>query len=143
MNDLVIVLTGVMGSVLTFYVSTQLKQGAVRASALLSLIVAMFFYIFPLILNSYLTTHIPLVFIGTSFIGMVSTKTNVKYFQLVLAGFLFSLIYMHKGDVFSGYGGALGTLAGIALLTSFGFSALVSNVSMIKNFFSQSNKTSD
>ncbi len=86
MNDLVIVLTGVMGSVLTFYVSTQLKQGAVRASALLSLIVAIFFYIFPLILNSYLTTQIPLVFIGTSFIGMVSTKTNVKYFQLVLAG---------------------------------------------------------
>ncbi len=50
---------------------------------------------------------------------------------------------MHKGGVFSGYGGAIGTLAGIALLTSFGFSALVSNVSMIKNFFSQSNKTSD
>ncbi|MEP3043456.1 MAG: hypothetical protein ABJO53_06110, partial [Nonlabens ulvanivorans] len=79
----------------------------------------------------------------SSFIGMVSSKTNVNYFQLILAGCLFSLIYLHKGDVFSGYGGALGTIAGIALLTSFGFSALFSNISMIKNLFSKPNKTSD
>ncbi|MEO9501794.1 MULTISPECIES: hypothetical protein [Flavobacteriaceae] len=143
MNDLIILLTGVIGSVLTYFISTPLKQGAVRASALLSLIVAVFFHFFPNILNSYLTIHIPFVFIGTSFIGMVSSKTNVNYFQLILAGCLFSLIYLHKGDVFSGYGGALGTIAGIALLTSFGFSALFSNISMIKNLFSKPNKTSD
>ncbi|MEP3042699.1 MAG: hypothetical protein ABJO53_02270, partial [Nonlabens ulvanivorans] len=61
MNDLIILLTGVIGSVLTYFISTPLKQGAVRASALLSLIVAVFFHFFPNILNSYLTIHIPFV----------------------------------------------------------------------------------
>ncbi|MBF4982841.1 hypothetical protein FNJ87_00295 [Nonlabens mediterrranea] len=143
MNDLILILTGVAGSVLTFCTSTYLKQGAVRASALLSLIVALFFHIFPSVCNSYLTIHIPMVFIGASFIGMVSTKTNVNYFHLILAGCLFSIIYTYKDDVFSGYGGALGTIAGIALLTSFGISALFSKNSYISKRFSKLTPSDD
>lgn len=132
MNDLILCLTGVAGSVLTYFVSYQLKQGAVRASAILSLIVAVFFHLFPTLIDPFLTTQIPLIFIGASFIGMVSHKTNVSVFQLVLAGLLFSFIYLHKGDVFSGYGGALGTIAGIALLTSLVLAAIYSRFNKSK-----------
>lgn len=117
MNELIIVITGILGATLTYYVSEQLKQGPVRSSALLSLIVGLFFYCFPEILSQYLANNIPLVFIGASFIGMVSAKVKVNYLSLVIAGFLFSTIYLGKSDFFEGYGGALGAMAFIALLT--------------------------
>jgi hypothetical protein len=46
---------------------------------------------FPEILNAY-SKNIPLVFIGTSFIGMVSSKFKVAIF-LAVAGILFSSVY--------------------------------------------------
>ncbi|WP_405368467.1 hypothetical protein [Nonlabens sp. Asnod2-A12] len=118
MNYVIIVLVGILGSVLTYYVNEHLKQGAVRASALLALIVGLFFYIFPDVLNEYLSKSIPIVFIGTSFIGMVASHSKGSYLRLALAGILFSVIYLNKGNFFNGYGGALGTIAFIALLTT-------------------------
>lgn len=131
MNSFIIIITGIIGSTLTFYVSQHLKQGAVRASALLSLIVGLFFYLFPGLLNSYLTINIQIVFIGTSFIGMISSKERGNYTQLAIAGSLFGLIYINKSDLFEGYGGALGALAFIALLTTLGFSVVLSKRSKI------------
>jgi len=117
MNELIILITGIVGATLTFYVSEQLKQGPVRSSALLSLIIGLFFYFFPELFNDYLTKNIPLVFIGASFIGMVSAKVKINYLSLAIAGCLFSIIYLNKSDFFDGYGGALGAMAFIALLT--------------------------
>lgn len=133
MNSFIIIITGILGAILTFYFSQKLKQGPVRASALLSLIVGLFFYYFPEILNAYLSKNIPIVFIGTSFIGMVSFKSKDNYFQLAFAGCIFSLFYINKSHVFEGYGGALGALAFIALLTTFGFSGVFSKRTKIKN----------
>lgn len=121
MNYIIIILTGILGATLTFYVSKRLKQGAVRASALLSLLVGLFFYVFPDLLNDYLTKNIQIVFIGASFIGMVSSK-NGSYTRLIVAGSIFSVIYINKSTFFDGYGGAIGTLALIALLASMTFS---------------------
>jgi hypothetical protein len=64
--------------------------------------------------------NIPLVFIGTSFIGMVSSKVQGSYFRLAVAGILFSSVYINKSHFFQGFGGALGTLAFISLLTTMG-----------------------
>lgn len=126
MNTIIIILTGILGAALTFYVSKHLKQGPVRASALLSLIVSLFFYTFPELLNIYLTQNIPIVFIGTSFVGMVSSKAKGNIIQIALAGLLFSIIYMNKSELFIGYGGALGALALISFLTTLGFSIMFS-----------------
>ncbi|MGB1205195.1 MAG: hypothetical protein ACPG5B_06085 [Chitinophagales bacterium] len=123
MNNIIIILTGIVGTILTFYVSEQLKQGAVRASALLSLIVGLFFYCFPEILNTYLTKNIPLTFIGASFVGMISSKKMTNYGLLTLSGIIFSIIYINQSIFFDGYGGALGTSAFIALLATLGISA--------------------
>lgn len=120
MNSIIIIITGVLGATLTFYVSEQLKQGVVRASALLSLIIALFFYCFPQLLNAYLTENIPIAFIGASFVGMISSKAFANYGLLTIAGILFGVIYTNQSHFFDGYGGALGTSAFIALLTTKG-----------------------
>ncbi|GGG45980.1 hypothetical protein [Bizionia arctica] len=131
MNIFIIILTGVFGATLTFYVGSKLNQGAVRASALLSLIVGLFFYCFPVLLNEYLTNNIPVVFFGTSFIGMVSPKMKGSYLHLALAGMLFSIVYFNESMFFEGYGGALGALAFITLIATMGSAVLFSNNSKI------------
>jgi uncharacterized membrane protein YqgA involved in biofilm formation len=132
MNVLAIIIAGILGAVLTFYISDKFEQSAVRSSALLSLIVGLFFYCFPEIFNVYLSKNIPIVFIGTSFIGMVSAKAQGSYFRLAIAGILFSSIYINKSHFFEGFGGALGALAFIALLTTMGAFDLISRRTKIK-----------
>ncbi len=126
MNTAVLVLTGMLGAASTFYVNEHLKYGPVRASALLSLVVGLLFYWFPNALNPYLTRNIPLVFAGSTFIGMVSSSVVSRYSTLILAGLLFVVIYLNASGFFKGYGGALGTAASIALMAALGFTALLS-----------------
>ncbi len=134
-NILIIMLTGSLGSSLTFFVSERLKQGTVRASASLSLLAGLFFHFFPAYPNPYLAANIPVVFTGASFIGMVSPVILSRYLLLSLAGSIFGLIYLQTGVFFQGYGGALGTSASIALMTTLGLSALVrrKSLSFLKN----------
>lgn len=124
MNTLVIIITGILGATLTFYFNEHLKQGPVRSSAMLSLIVGLLFYLFPELLNPFLTKNIPVVFIGGSFIGMISFKAKGTYVILVIASIIFSCIYLNKSQFFNGYGGALGNSAFIALLITMGVSML-------------------
>ena len=105
-----------IAAMLTFFVNEQLKQGPVRSSAGLSLIVAVFFYVFPHSTNLFLVKNIPAVFIGGSFIGMVSAKLLASYPRIGLAGIVFGVIYLNTSTFFNGYGGGLGTTASIALL---------------------------
>lgn len=140
MNSIIISIIGILGAALTFFVSSKLKQGPVRASALLSLCVGLFFYLFPYLLNDYLSKHIPLVFIGASFIGMVSTETKVSYIRLIISGLLFSIIYSNSSRYFEGYGGSLGAMALISLLATMGIFILLSKNSKINSLLNQLRK---
>ena len=117
MTTFAIIITPVIAAMLTFYVNHQLKQGPVRASALLSLLIASVFYFFPDLLNTTLAKNIPVAFIGGSFIGMVSKKMVYSYFKLAISGLVFAIIYLNTSNFFNGYGGALGASAGISLLS--------------------------
>lgn len=132
MNALILLATGALSASLTYRVSVKLKQGRVRASALLSLLVGLFFHLFPNVLNGQLTHQIPLVFIGSSFIGMVSAKLKMCYFWLAVAGSLFSTLFIYKDDFFQGFGGELGALAFISLLVTLLFSRMVSKLKETK-----------
>lgn len=116
MNSIIIILITTCTAPLTFYLSHTLKQGAVRASSLLALAVSLFFYLFPNLLDHYLTTHIPAAVIGASFIGMVSYDRLATNLGLSLAGLLFGVIFLNTSRFFDGYGGALGTTACISVL---------------------------
>ena len=118
MEILILFITGIISALLTYIVNNKHRQGAVRASAGLSLLVGLFFYFFPEIFNPYLTKNIPIVFIGATFIGMVSSKILPNYLLVGFSGFIFAIIYLNASPFFKGYGGALGTTAAISVLVS-------------------------
>lgn len=110
-------MVGFSGAIITFYVNEKLKQGPVRSSAVLSLLVALYFYFFPGGINPALVKNIPLIFIGSSFIGMLSSRLLRNYWLIGVAGMVFCIIFLNASRFFNGYGGALGTSACISLLS--------------------------
>lgn len=118
MNTLLLIVTGIVAAIGTYWGNVQLQQGPVRASAGLSLLVGLLFHFFPDALPSYLTQHVPVVFIGASFIGMVSSSVVSSYWLIGISGAIFSLIYLNTSKFFTGYGGSLGTAACISLLVA-------------------------
>jgi len=133
MEQAILIVTGIVSAILTYLVNNKYEQGAVRASAGLSLLVGLFFYIFPEIFTAYLTKNIPIVFIGATFIGMVSSKVLHNVYLIAIAGFVFALIYLNTSHYFKGYGGALGTTAAISVLVSLSL-ALVAKSKRIKKW---------
>jgi len=127
----ILFLTGIISAILTYVVNNKYRQGAVRASAGLSLLVGLFFYFFPELFSPYLTKNIPIVFIGATFIGMVSSKILPSYLLIGFSGFIFSIIYLNASPFFKGYSGALGTTAAISVLVSLRL-AVVSKSEKIK-----------
>ncbi|MFC6860318.1 hypothetical protein [Zunongwangia atlantica] len=125
MEAFILIVTGIIGALITWFINNHKAKGAVRASALPSLIVGLIFYFFPNFLSEYLTKQIPLVFIGASFVGMVSINIMAKWIYVAISGFIFSLIYLNTGKFFNGFGGALGTTACISVLVAIGLAKLI------------------
>jgi hypothetical protein len=123
-----VIITGIIGSTSTFFMSHQLGQGPVRSSAGLSLLVAILFQFSPMPVSQELSTTIPYVFIGASFVGMVSAEVLSHYVVVALAGGIFGFLYLHASQFFTGFGGGLGTAACIALMVSLGGLALWENI---------------
>ena len=117
----------VMATFLTFALNIRFKQGPVRSSALIALIVGGFFYFFPTLLPEIYTKNIPLYVIGGTFIGMVSSSINISYFSLIFSPILFSVLLHYTSKVFNGFGGALGTTACIALMCTMAFNIITKN----------------
>jgi len=120
MDTVAILSTTVIGAFSTYFVNRKWQLGAVKSSALLSFIVALFFKITPGLVNPYLTQTLPFVFIGASFIGMVSTRLVARYWIVMVSGFVFGIIYLNLGKHFVGFGGLLGLSASISILAVLG-----------------------
>lgn len=116
MEPVFIIFTSIAGAVITFFFNVRMGLGPVKSSAWLTLVIAAFFHCYPDLLSPYLTRHIPVAYIGGSFIGMVSAQQLSTYTGIGLAGLIFSCIYLNTSNFFDGYGGALGTSACISLL---------------------------
>ena len=115
MDISLVLLAGISSALITFYLNNRLQMGGVMASSLVSIIPATFFYIFPEILNNYLTENLPLICMGASFIGMATSRIISHYWIIGLSGLFFSGIYLCTGSFFDGFGGSLGTTAAISL----------------------------
>jgi tetrahydromethanopterin S-methyltransferase subunit C len=116
MESIILILVGIVAAIITYLLNTKFNLGAIRASALPTLIVSTFLYLFPQLLSNYLNINIPIVFIGCSFIGMVTSQQLSTYTGLALASIIFTTLYLNTSAFFNGYGGALGTSACISLL---------------------------
>lgn len=115
-NQPILIMVSFFSAMITFFVNERLKQGPVRSSAALSLLVGLYFHYFAGSMDTYLVKNIPIVFFGGSFIGMVSSRLLSNYLLIGAAGIIFCLIFLHTSKFFNGYGGALGIAASISVL---------------------------
>lgn len=125
MNEFILFITGGLGALITFIVAHDLRQGVVRSSAGLSLLVGMIFYGLGQSIGPLLAIEIPLVFIGSSFVGMMGSHLVKNKLLILLGGLIFSGIYLASANVFIGYGGKLGTAACMSSCVILGFSYLI------------------
>lgn len=99
---------------LTFYLSHKQKMGAVRASSLIALICGLVYQIPQTFIQ--IPPEIPSIIIGSTFIGMITSRKHFKNFHLFVAPLFFVLLYTHLSKRFDHFGGALGTAACISLV---------------------------
>lgn len=125
MNLTVIIIAGFLAAGITFLLNNRLKLGGVIASAGISVAGGLFFYLFPDLLNEYLSENLPAVLMGASFVGMASEKVVPKLSIILFSGILFSVIYLLTGPFFEGFGGSLGTSAAISLIAMMGLKSLI------------------
>ena len=118
MDIAIIILVGITGSLFTFLVNNKWQFGGVLASAGVTVVANGFLYFYPESLNLYLTTHLPFVIMGSSFIGMANSRTIRDYRIVGVSGLFFCIIYLLSGTFYEGYGGSLGTTAAIALCSA-------------------------
>ncbi|MGI9528021.1 MAG: hypothetical protein ACR2MS_13015 [Weeksellaceae bacterium] len=104
----------------TFWFSIHLKQGSVRASAGLSLLVALVVYNLPITMMEGYREQIPVVFFGASFMGMVSKEVMASWYLFVLSSIVFAIVFTSLGNNFAGYGGGLGMQACISIIAVLG-----------------------
>lgn len=129
MNSVLIIISGGIAALLTFYLNNELKFGAVKASAGISLLGGLIFYFFPATFNSEVSHLLPAVIMGASFIGMASKKVIPDYLIICFSGFIFGFIFIYTSDFFQGFGGSLGTTAAISLCSAVAFQKIIIKLS--------------
>lgn len=115
----IIIISGFIAALATFYLNNRLQLGGVMASAAISVIAGGFFHFFPNLFDEYYTINIPLVIMGASFVGMASSRVIRKYWIIGISGIIFSVLYLYTSSFFEGFGGGLGTTAAISLCSSY------------------------
>jgi len=115
---------GALSAIVTFFLQVDCKLGAVKASALVGVLIGLFVLIFPNLLSPFLTRNLPLVCFGASFVGMVSSEVLSSYLLVGFSGLVFTIIFFNMSSFFYGFGGGLGSAACIAVLVSLSIPAL-------------------
>jgi len=135
-NYLVLVLVGLIGVLLTFYLVNNKNISSVLASAGPSLIISVFLIY---ILRQY--SLYAFVYFAASFLGMSSKEVLKNYFQVVLGALMLGLIYYLLHHCFNGYGGKLGLMAFISSVSIFGLFSLIEQTKSIfvKKYLKQEN----
>ncbi|MFG1492855.1 hypothetical protein [Halobacteriovorax sp. ZH4_bin.1] len=99
-----------IGALSTFHLSHFKKIGAVRASALLTLVAyAILYFIVP----NY--EMMAVIFFGSTFVGM-SCPTKMHNYTIIIGAVFFALFFQYLVPYLKGYGGALGTSAFLSVL---------------------------
>lgn len=112
MMILLAITSSIIGGLGTFLLTTKLRWHAIKASALLSLLIATPFEIWEL--KEY--SSIPFIVFGASFIGMSSQKIFDNNLILI-SSILFGVLYSILSSNYNGIGGTLGTTACLSCLS--------------------------
>ena len=102
-----LVITGVVAAVVTYYLNNNRKQGPVLASAVVGLIAGV---LLP-VLHKDAGAAMAVVAICASFAGMSNTKRMPSWIPMAFVGLSAALVYMFASPFIGGTGGKLGTMA--------------------------------
>lgn len=128
------IVLAISGAWVTYHLNKNLKLGPVRASGLIAMLVGGFYQFNTWFLHFDLPKDIPFIVIGSTFIGMISSRKHFKNFNLFIAPIIFTLIYQNISKEFKGFGGALGTAACISLVVTIYLRSLRPIKKMIRPF---------
>lgn len=119
--NLMIILTGIIAAYITYYISIELKKGAVFASAIVTLTAGL------LLPRMFMEGSI-LAAVATcsSYAGMVSKDKFKSSKDMIYVGFICSLIFIVTIDAYVGVGGRLGTIAAISGFSFLGMKGYLS-----------------
>lgn len=131
---IIVLITGILGAVITFWMNEGLGYGPVRSSAFPSLVIGLIFHFWGTSLPDLLHT-VPTIYIGASFVGMVSSNVMSGYKRVGTAGFIYGVIYLNSSLFFQGFGGALGMTAAISVLVTLCFPTVVTKRGMVLGIF--------
>ncbi|WP_412463213.1 hypothetical protein [Halobacteriovorax sp. RT-2-6] len=99
-----------IGALSTFHLSRLKTFGAIRASALLTIIAYAILY---LTVPNY--EMMAVIFFGSTFVGM-SCPTKMHNYTIVIGSVFFALFFQYLVPHLKGYGGALGISAFLSVL---------------------------
>lgn len=111
-----IIITAVLATCATYFISFNLKKGPVLASAIITLSSGI---ILPYIFSDS-GALLATVATSGSYAAMVSTEKFPKIWDMVFVGILCGTVFLLTQDVFVGVGGRLGSIAAISGLTWLG-----------------------
>lgn len=100
-----IVLTALMGTILTYYLNVTLNIGPVVASGLVGIIASIF-----------LPADLSIIAYTAAFAGMSSALVLVSYPMVIVTGLLVGGIFILTQPIYQGFGGKLGTIAACAVI---------------------------
>lgn len=118
-----LVLISMLGTLSTYYFQHLLKQSAVFASAITSLVFAIIIHY---IVDDFLPCAI--VFFSASFVGMSSKERLPNIIYVLIAALVHAFLFFVYFEHYNGLGGKLGLMAMTSVLISVGIHWLVSYI---------------
>lgn len=110
MNNILILLAAILGTIGSYWVSIKLDKGAVMGSAIVVLISGI---IFPYI-SSEIGSTLAVVATTGSYAGMISKKNAPNVWETVTIGLIVGVVFILATSTYVGVGGKLGTMAAIS-----------------------------
>lgn len=104
-KNLRLILTAVLGTVLTYFLSVTLELGPMVASGLVGLLASLF-----------LPTDLAIVAYTAAFAGMSAGFVLLNYYMVSLTGLLVGVIFIITQPIYQGFGGKLGTIAACSVI---------------------------
>ena len=103
-----------LGALLTYYISIDLKLGAVIAAGFTGTLAS---YLPNIFRKSTWIKRVPVAAYCGAFVGMTAPAVSSGYTFIIFSAFLTGALFVSAKNVFNGFGGKLGTIAfgGVAL----------------------------
>lgn len=119
---------------LTYFLNRYCKLGPVKSSSLIALCIGGIYQLNQSFFHYDWQKDIPFIVIGSTFIGMITSRKHYRNFNFFVAPIIFTLIYYNISKEFKGFGGALGTAACISLVVTIYLRSLTVTKRIIKPF---------